>query len=393
MIDMYSKITKKEMENRRRIRAYSILAKGDTPKLLKSRTYQIPSQNNPDKKYTVTNYRLWECDCPDFKKRHLKCKHIQAVELWIKLKNRLDNKTVELENELVTQEIQCDKCGSYNIVKNGNRKTSDGIRQRYKCTECDHRFTWDIIKHRKVSGKMIALSMDLYFKGLSLRKISDTIYQFYEIKIHHETIRRWITTFMGKMNEYVSNLKIEHSDIWVVDEQKVKTKKDQWVWVWSILDKESRFLIANNVTKGRSLSETRKIFEKAKENTKDKPFFVVTDGLPTYPSAFNKELYDHHQSCEHIHNAGIGKNENNNVIERYHGTYRERDKVMRSLQSKKTSADMLDYWRLYYNFMRTHQNLNGKTPSEQIGIMDEEKNKWFTLIRNVIQYENLKQKC
>lgn len=275
---------------------------------------------------------------------------------------------MELENELVKQEIKCDNCGSYNIVKNGSRKTTDGIRQRYKCKECDYRFTWDVIKHRKVSGKMVALTMDLYFKGLSLRKISDTIYQFYEIKIHHETIRRWITTFMGKMNDYVSNQKLKHSDIWVVDEQKVKTKKDQWVWVWNIMDKETRFLIANNVTKGRSEKEARQVFQKAKNKVENKPLFVVTDGLPTYKGAINKELYNHHQSCEHIHNAGIAKDENNNIIERYHGTYRERDKVMRALDSKKTSANMSEYWKLYYNFMRPHMTLDGKTPSEMTNI-------------------------
>ena len=369
---------KKEMENRRRIRAYSILAKGDTPKMLTTQKYQIPSQSYPDKKYTITHYGLWKCDCPDYKKRHLRCKHIQAIELWIKLKNRLDNNTVELENELVKQEIKCENCNSYNIVKNGNRKTTDGIRQRYKCNDCGHRFTWDIIKHRKVSGKMVVLTMDLYFKGLSYRKIADTIFQFYDIKIHHETIRRWINTFMGKMNDYVSNLKLEHSDIWVVDEQKVKTKKDGWVWVWNLMDKKSRFLIANNVTKGRSLKEARQIFKKAKQMTKDKPIFVITDGLKTYPHAINKELYDHHKSCEHIYNAGISKNENNNIIERYHGTYRERDKVMRGLQSHKTSKTMSENWKTYYNFIRPHQSLDGKTPAEITGFnLSCDNHKWL----------------
>ena len=127
--------------------------------------------------------------------------------------------------------------------------------------------------------------------------------------------------------------------------------------------------------------ETQQIFKKAKQVTKDKPIFVVTDGLPTYPSAFNKELYDHHQSCEHIHNVGIGKSENNNIIERYHGTYRERDKVMRALQSKKTSANMSEYWKLYYNFMRTHQSLNGKTPAEMTEInVNLKDNKWISLL-------------
>lgn len=376
---------KKEAENRRRIRAYSILAKGDTPVMMNSKTYYIPSQSDPNKKYLVTHKRLWECDCPDFKERHLKCKHIQAVELWLKLKNRLDNDTdtIELENQLTQQEeIRCEKCGTLNIVKNGNRKTESGMRQRYKCQDCGHRFTWDIIKHRKVSGKMVALTMDLYFKGLSYRKIANTIYQFYDMKVHHETVRRWITTFMEKMNNYVSNLKLEHSDIWVADEQKVKTKKDEWVWVWNVMDKETRFLIANNVTKNRSLEETREIFRKAKEKTTNKPLFVITDGLPTYPSAFNKELYDHHQSCEHIANAGIGKDENNNVIERYHGTYRERDKVMRALENKRTSIDMSEYWKLYYNFMRPHQGLDGKTPCEMTDInLDLGRNKTIGLLK------------
>jgi transposase InsO family protein len=41
---------------------------------------------------------------------------------------------------------------------------------------------------------------------------------------------------------------------------------------------------------------------------------------------------------------------------------------MRALDSKNTSVDMLDYWRLYYNFIRGHMALDGKTPSEKAGI-------------------------
>ncbi len=215
---------------------------------------------------------------------------------------------------------------------------------------------------------MITLSMDLYFKGMSLRKITDTIYQFYNIKIHHETIRRWITTFMKKMNDYVSTLEPKLSIRWHVDEQMVKTKKDDWVWVWNVLDNESRYLIASNVTKGRSILEARQVFRKAKEHAKGKPRFVITDGLPVYHRAFKKEFLTHHKTCRHISNVGISKEKNNNLIERYHGTYRERDKVMRCLDKKVTSEDMLEYWRLYYNFIRGHMALDGKTPSEIAGI-------------------------
>ena len=41
---------------------------------------------------------------------------------------------------------------------------------------------------------------------------------------------------------------------------------------------------------------------------------------------------------------------------------------MRALDSKKTSANMSEYWKLYYNFMRPHMSLDGKTPAEMTGI-------------------------
>jgi hypothetical protein len=43
--------------------------------------------------------------------------------------------------------------------------------------------------------------------------------------------------------------------------------------------------------------------------------------------------------------------------------------------------------RLYYNFIKPYEALNGKTPSEEAGITIEGKDKWLTLIRKSIQYQ------
>jgi len=42
----------------------------------------------------------------------------------------------------------------------------------------------------------------------------------------------------------------------------------------------------------------------------------------------------------------------------------------------------MDDLRIYYNFIRPHMALNGKTPAEACGITVEGKNKWTTLIQN-----------
>ena len=43
--------------------------------------------------------------------------------------------------------------------------------------------------------------------------------------------------------------------------------------------------------------------------------------------------------------------------------------------------------RLYYNFIKPHEALDGKTPSEQAGITVEGDNKWLTLMHKTVQYQ------
>jgi len=147
-------------------------------------------------------------------------------------------------------------------VKFGVRKNKSGNKQRYTCKDCNKKFVLEPIKYVKGNAKMITLTMDLYFKGLSLRDISDTIKQFYNLDITHETVRRWIRTFTKLMNEYTKKFKPELSERWHVDEQNIKVGKD-WLWSWNVLDKDTRFLVANNVTKSRYIKDARAVLKKA----------------------------------------------------------------------------------------------------------------------------------
>ena len=71
---------------------------------------------------------------------------------------------------------------------------------------------------------------------------------------------------------------------------------------------------------------------------------------------------------------------NNNRMERYHGTFKERNKVMRGV--KTTDSAVFDGQRIYYNHIRPHQGLAGRTPAEAAGLTpDLDKNKWESLIK------------
>jgi putative transposase len=72
----------------------------------------------------------------------------------------------------------------------------------------------------------------------------------------------------------------------------------------------------------------------------------------------------------------------NNLVERFHGTIRDRNRTQRGLKSIKTP--FANGHQLYSNFIKSHEALNGKTPSEEAGITIEGKDKWLALIHKAI---------
>ena len=67
-------------------------------------------------------------------------------------------------------------------------------------------------------------------------------------------------------------------------------------------------------------------------------------------------------------------------MERMNGEIRDRERCMRTLE--KSDTPILAGMQIYYNYVRPHEALKGRTPSEVAGIKVEGENKWLTLIQN-----------
>jgi transposase-like protein len=82
-----------------------------------------------------------------------------------------------------TLDVECPKCKiTENIVKDGKRYNKKGLLQKYLCRVCNYRFVLNIgFENSKNNPKIICAAIDLYFKGVSLRKVADHIKQFYNV--------------------------------------------------------------------------------------------------------------------------------------------------------------------------------------------------------------------
>lgn len=70
------------------------------------------------------------------------------------------------------------------------------------------------------------------------------------------------------------------------------------------------------------------------------------------------------------------------MVERLHGSIWQRNKVMRGLDHEESAQAMLDGMRIYYNFIRPHMALNGKTPAEKANLsVNISQNRWLSLVK------------
>src|SRR3989344_8471956 len=390
MIKMDKNINLKELSDIRTERAYSILKNGN-PEMISEQEFLVPA-SNPEFRYKVSHIDSWTCECPDFQKRcrenGLYCKHIKAIQLFQKLKNKTE--VEELLPETKETINECPSCKSSNLIKRGLRNSKKGKIQRYSCKDCRKRFTASPIKYIQIDTKNICLVMDLYFKGLSLRDIQDNIFQFHNIKVSHESIRRYIRKFSKLMDNYVNNQvkgKLQLGNQIQCDEQTVKIGKEK-LWNWNAIDVKTKYLVANNLSKSRYFNDIKAIVTKVKEEGV-RPEEYRTDSLKGYHRAIN-EVFEldklRFPYTVHVRSKGFKDEINTNNIERYHNEWRDFDKRRRGFGNMETAMDWNVGYRLYHNVIRKHQGLNGLTPLQKANIeLNLGNNRWLDLLKRSLK--------
>ncbi|MFQ6052592.1 MAG: transposase [Candidatus Hydrothermarchaeota archaeon] len=291
----------------------------------------------------------------------------------------------------MNQKPNCSKCKSNReVVKYGFRKTEIGKKQTYFCKYCNYKFTpEDGFRRMRFAPEIITAALDLYYKGLSLRKIEDHLYQFHGVKVSNVAILKWIRKYAKLLKQGTEKLKPEIIGNIHADESFIRRKENwrengngsegfdaRFFYFWDAIDDVTRFIWAF-LSKARDLDSAKKLFKGIKYYGGYPPA-LIHDRLWEYDSAFNKYFY---RKSENVKIERWMDKSLNNPIERFQGTIKERTKVMRGLTVFESSEEVLEGFVVYYNFIRRHVALKGRTPAEEAGIeLELGRNRWLSLI-------------
>jgi transposase-like protein len=333
--------------------------------------YQVNSQSG-NGAYEVLSTELgWKCSCPDHEFRDVKCKHIYAVEFSQTIRTVVQRETIIKPQS----SLSCVSCTSDNIVKDALRHNAYGDIQRYKCKDCGKRFSVNVgFEKMRATPQAITSAMQLYFTGESLRNVQRFL-RLQGVNVSHVSVYKWITKYVSLMEKYLDKITPQVSDKWRADEVYVKFRGDM-KYVFAMMDDETRFWIAQQVSNFKENTNATQLFRKAKEMAGKEPKTLITDGLRTYGMASAFEF----PHTKHIKEIRLSGKVHNNKMERMNGEIRDREKVMRGL--KRTDTPILKGYQIYHNFVRPHEGLNGQTPADRAGIKVEGRDKWLTLIQN-----------
>ncbi len=310
---------------------------------------------------------------------------MNALRLWLKAKEATEQTDVFEQPKTVLSFEHCRFCKSVDLLRWGYRKTKQGKKPRFKCRTCGKRFVVDegFLKTR-YDPKIVTLCLDMFYKGASLRKITQHVAQFYGMKVSHVAILKWVRKFCELLDQYTTSLTPHLSGVWNCDEMKTKMAHEEPVngerfyWLWNALDNQSRYLVASHLTRGRTHKDAHQFFEVAKKQAKKDPKVIFTDGLDSYRA----EYYPIRNAPAHIANVGIRSHMGNHRVERLHNSMREREKVMRHLKKAQSADKVFKGYRAYYNYIRPHMALENHTPAQAASVPIElGTNKWLDLIR------------
>lgn len=273
---------------------------------------------------------------------------------------------------------KCKFCQSINVVKNGIR---NGV-QYYLCKECGRGFVYNrALPGMRYPIRIVADAVYDYYAGVSLNKIRDGIDQKIGRKPADSSIYGWVKKLTRIGLAEAKNHTPKVGDKWLADECVLKLKDGKKYWLINVIDHDTRFLLASRLSSSRGIKDICLAFKVARDKAKKSPKLMLTDGWQAYIDGCELVFG---ADTEHVKTTPFKEKEmSTNIVERWHGTLKDRLKPMRGMDKSETHQLILEGFILNYDYLRPHESLNDRTPAE-VARIDFPYKSWLDVIKSKI---------
>lgn len=258
--------------------------------------------------------------------------------------------------------VPCKYChNTTGIVRFGTYKDT----QQLWCKNCQRKFADNqAIAGMRTPIDQVGLALLDFYSGDSLNDIRTRLTQQFQNSPSDNSIYGWITRFSKVAIDKTKNLKPNVGDVWLADETVLQIAGHN-IWFWDVMDSKTRFLLASHMSASRSSNDAEVLMLDAANRAGKVPREVITDKLLAYVDGIERAFGS---DTTHVQSQGFKIQPNTNLIERLHGSIKDRTKVMRGLKSMPSAYLFMDGWATHYNFIRVHDTLH-KTPAEKAGLV------------------------
>lgn len=294
------------------------------------------------------------------------------------------------------QKITCSNCEGNSVKKNGKRKTENrGDIQRFKCKSCGYRFTLDdgFFRMRNTPQK-ITQSIDLFYRGVSTRKVQEHLAIFHPHNASHMSVYNWVLRYAKMISKFTNKLKLNVGSEVQIDEIEFHRRKghkkgqkgiDKNFFIDSI-DPETKFMLSSEYAKTRNRRDIKAVTQRVKERTDEQIQIATTDGWNAYIKTI-KSVFGYNNKLGRynvFHNRVVVSEKDevfNYPIERLHNNIKARTKTMRGFHGSINSANaIMKGWEIYYNFITKHQQIKCCPYELATDLQLKSNNKWLELI-------------
>jgi transposase-like protein len=256
--------------------------------------------------------------------------------------------------------MNCKYCGSSNVIKFG---TFQGV-QRYWCKDCKRKFADNrALPTMKTPIEHISSALSCYFGGMPLDAIQRHLQQQHNAYYSEMGIYNWIKRFSQEAVDRVKDFQPIVGDTWIADETVLKVGGRN-IWFFDVIDKKTRYLLASRLSSSRTIKEAALVMNEAKRRAGKSPKRILTDKLAAYIDGIDLVFG---ADTKHIQSKPFTDVNSTNVIERFHGTLKDRTKVVRGFKNMDTARLLTQAWLVHYNFFKEHTTLGNIPPAVKMG--------------------------